>query len=212
MGQFPGSPYREAAGTAGAQVWRQRFPGEPHDSLENFRVLQRVTRCVAVIQSTYSSPNRAIAGGRSQRPGGQQSRHKVFGAMWPTGVRSTPRSAPASTFGSMPMRSAVAAMLTAGASSPAPQRQRSTARDASRCRWQARPPRPSPPNQCPAERAAAATLTRPLLSAAVRMCRTFQNSVVNRVVQPCVTACPSRCRWSRGAGVFEDDTGVAETP
>ena len=36
-----------------------------------------------------------------------------------------------------------------------------------------------------------ATLTRPLLSAAVQMCRTSQKSPVNRVVRAAATACPT---------------------
>ena len=62
IGQFCGRPYRKAAVAARARVWLQRFPREPGDSLgnrggsrENFSVLRRVTRCVAVLQTTYKA-------------------------------------------------------------------------------------------------------------------------------------------------------------
>ena len=48
-----------------------------------------------------------------------------------------------------------------------------------------------------------------------RMCRTFQKSLVNRVVRPCVTACPARCLRSRGAGCLQRRHGCrrnAATP
>ena len=45
-----------------------------------------------------------------------------------------------------------------------------------------------------------------------RMCRTFQKSLVNRVVRPCVTACRHAVFGVEAQDVFNDDTGVAETP
>ena len=55
MGQFCGRPYRKAAVAARARVWLQRFPREPGDARENFPVLHRVSRCVAVIQTGYKA-------------------------------------------------------------------------------------------------------------------------------------------------------------
>ena len=60
--------------------------------------------------------------------------------------------------------------------------------------------------------ARAATLTRPLLSAVVQLCWTFQKSSVNRVVRAAATACPARSCRGRVRDLFEDATGVAETP
>ncbi len=88
------------------------------------------------LTSHLQQPDRVIAAGRAGAKRMQTA----------TGMRRA-RSAPASAFGPMPVRSAVTAMLTAESSSPSPP-WRSTARDASRCRWQARSPWPSSSNQC----------------------------------------------------------------
>ena len=122
MGQFSGRPYRKAAGTAGAQLWRQRFSEEPGDSLENFAVLRSVTPVIqsnyTSLQSDYSSLDRAMAGGCTGAKRMQTA----------TGMRRA-RSALASTFGSMPVRSVVTVMLIAGAWSPSLRPWRGAARD-----------------------------------------------------------------------------------
>ncbi len=112
-----------------------------------------------------------------------------------------------------PVRSAVTAMVAAVALSPSPRPWRGAARGASRCRWQAPPPRHPPSNRCPAERHAEATLTRPLLSAVVQDVPDIPEPVGEQS-----GAAVSR-RHARHApvgveaqDVLEDDTGGAETP
>ena len=126
------------------------------DSLENFSVLRGVT---LVIQSDYSSLQSTYGSPDRVIGGG-----RAGGEANVEGNRDAPREIGAGLdIRVYAVRSAVTAMLTAWASSPSP--------------------RPSPPNRCPAKRPTAATLTRPLLSAAVQMGRTFKNSSVNRVVR-----------------------------
>ena len=72
--------------------------------------------------------------------------------------------------------------------------------------WSIPPPRPSPSNRCPAERHAAATLTRALLQAAVQMCRTLQNSPVNRMVRPSRDGMPGTLSSGSRRGVSSRTT------
>ena len=69
MGQFPASKHNQVAVAVRVQVWRQKFSGEPADSLGNFAVLRRVTHVIqsdySSLQSTYSGPDRAMDGGRA---------------------------------------------------------------------------------------------------------------------------------------------------
>ena len=74
------------------------------------------------LQSDYSGPDRAMAGGHAGAKRMQTA----------AGVRRT-RSAPASKFGSTAVRSAVTAMLTTGASSPSPRPRCGAARGTRRC-------------------------------------------------------------------------------
>ncbi len=102
VGQFPAYMHKEAAVASQARVWLRRFSTEPGDSLgnrggssENFPVLHRVSRCVAVTQSTY---NRLTAVRIGSSPPAAQARKRMQPE---TGMRRA-RSAPPSTFGSMP--------------------------------------------------------------------------------------------------------------
>ncbi len=178
VGQFSGGPYRKAAVAARARVWQRRFPGEPSRITPYYARPTTVLRPLTIHLQPLTIDLQQLEPGHA---GGRAGAKRMQTA---TGMRRA-RSTLAATFGSMPLRSAVTEMLTAGASSPSPQHWRGPARDASRGRWQAPPPRPSPSNQCPAERRTATTLTRPLLSAVCNMCRTFQKSSVSRVVRPC---------------------------
>ncbi len=164
------------------------------------------------------------AGGRS----GQRSGRKAFGSMWPAGVMSTWRLAAAAGAGAAPPTTATSSLpalprlkpdralscfLRRGIRAEALDRQRvalerrvrlSTCRNTSRTVVRFPGVKEAGGNKPGDARRAtrATTLTRPLLSAVVQMCRTFQKSSVNRVVRPCRDSMPgtllseSRCRMS----------------
>ena len=172
-GRFPGVHEEK-------QPWRRKRRSDCEDSLQNpaipwgtgavlpriFGFSREYIPCFFVLQlaygslqSTYSSPDQAMAGdGRSRR----RSVGKAFGAMWPPGLMSTRGLAAAAGAGAFGVRCVLAGTL------PGPS-----------CGFLASRKREGTNKAMPGGATPGTTLTRPLVSAVVQMCPTFQKSSVN---------------------------------